>query len=121
MIKNAEICYISGFRLGRDGGITISHLQFTNDTIIFCDADIRQMGFLICVLRCFEVVFNPKINLAKSEIFQVGADCDIESLAWILGCKIGYLPSSYLGLPLGPNYKSMRIWEPVNKRISVID
>lgn len=43
---------------------------------------------------------------------------DIESLTWILGCKIGHLPSSYLGLPLGASYKSKVIWDPVIERIS---
>lgn len=40
-----------------------------------------------------------------------------ESLAWILGCKIGSLPSSYLGLPLGASYKSKVVREPVIERI----
>lgn len=53
-------------------------------------------------------------------MFKVGEECDIESLAWILGCKIDYLSSSYLGLPLGASYKSKLIWDPVIKRISSI-
>lgn len=59
-----------------------------------------------------------KINLAKSEMFQVGEECNMESLAWILGCKINTLPASYLGLPLGASYKSKRIWEPIIERMS---
>lgn len=51
-------------------------------------------------------------------IFQVGEDCDIESLAWILGYKICSLLASYLGLPLGASYKSKMIWELVINRIS---
>lgn len=60
--------YISGFKVG-DEGVTVSHLQFANDTMIFCEADICQIGFLRCILRCFELVSGLKINLAKSEIF----------------------------------------------------
>lgn len=118
MVKKAEMGYISCFRLGMHEEVTISHFQFANDMMIFCDADMRQLGYLRCILRCFEVVFRLKIDLAKSEIFQVGAECDIESLAWILGYKIGNLPSSYLGLPLGTNNKSKRIWESVIERFS---
>lgn len=68
----------------------------------------------------YEAVSGLKINLAKSEIFQVGEDCDIETLVWILGCKIRSLPVSYSGLPFGESYKSKRIWELVIDRISSI-
>lgn len=69
-------------------------------------------------MGCFEAISGLKINLTKSELFQVGGGCDIESLAWVLGCKIGHLPSSYLGLPLGASFKSKSIWNPVIERIS---
>lgn len=36
---------------------------------------------------------------------------------WILGCKIGSLPSSYLGMPLRAHFKSKSIWNPVIERI----
>lgn len=39
-------------------------------------------------------------------------------VAWILGCKIGHLPSFYLGLPLGASFKSKLTWDPVIERIS---
>lgn len=84
--------------------------------MIFCDADARQVAYLRCILTCFEVVSGLKINLTKSEIFQVGDECDIDSLAWILGCKIGSLPA-YLGLLLGASYKSKILWEPVIEKI----
>lgn len=50
----------------------VSHLQFADDTMIFCDADATQLGYLICILSCFEIVSGLKINLAKSALFQVG-------------------------------------------------
>ncbi|RVW88888.1 putative ribonuclease H protein [Vitis vinifera] len=42
-----------------------------------------------------------KINLGKSEIIPVGEMEDIEELAVEIGCRVGSLPSQYLGLPLG--------------------
>lgn len=92
--------YIEGFSMGA-GRVMISHLQFADDTMIFCDAESRQVAYPCCVLTCFEAVSGLKINLVKSERFQVKEDCDIESLAWILDCKIGNLSATYLGLPLG--------------------
>lgn len=62
-----------------------------------------------------------KINMAKSELFGVGEVTNISYLAWILGCKIGYLPSVYLGLPLGVGFISKRMWEPVIARIGCLE
>ncbi|RVW59950.1 hypothetical protein CK203_086973 [Vitis vinifera] len=42
-----------------------------------------------------------RINLAKSEIIPVGEVEEIEELVVELGCRVGSLPSQYLGLPLG--------------------
>ncbi|RVW80668.1 Transposon TX1 uncharacterized 149 kDa protein [Vitis vinifera] len=47
-----------------------------------------------------------KVNLEKSELIPVGMVTDIEDLALELGCKVGGLPSRYLGLPLGAPFKS---------------
>lgn len=117
MIRKTKMGFISGFHVG-DGDVTISNLQFADDTMVFCDADVRQLGYLRCILRCFELVLGLTINLDKSEIFQVGENCDIENMTWIMGYKIRSIPVTYLGFPLGANYKSKRIWEPVIDRIS---
>lgn len=69
--------------------------------MIFCDADITHVPHICCILSCFKIIFCLKINLANSELFQAGDECDIDSLAWILGCKFGNLPATYLGLPIG--------------------
>lgn len=55
-----------GFEVGREG-LPISHLQFADNTIVFCEANARQVGFLRCIMRCFEVVSGLKINLSKIE------------------------------------------------------
>lgn len=72
--------YISGFFVG-DGSVLVSHLQFADDTMIFYEVDVRQIGYLRCILRYFEVVSSLNINLAKSEIFQVEYVRDLENLA----------------------------------------
>lgn len=64
------------------------------------------------------MVSGLKINLAKSEMYQIGEEYDIESLAWILGCKNGCLPATYLGLLVGASYKSKALWDHVIDRIS---
>ncbi|RVW39747.1 hypothetical protein CK203_074686 [Vitis vinifera] len=42
-----------------------------------------------------------RINLDKSEILPVGRVENLETLALEAGCKVGRLPSSYLGIPWG--------------------
>lgn len=44
---------------------------------------------------------------------------NIDSLAWILGCKIGYLPMFYLELPLRAKFKSKEVWNLVIERITL--
>ncbi|RVW77934.1 putative ribonuclease H protein [Vitis vinifera] len=57
-----------------------------------------------------------KVNLEKSELIPVGRVTDIEDLALELGCKVGGLPSRYLGLPLGAPFKSEVVWDCVEER-----
>ncbi|RVW34586.1 hypothetical protein CK203_079340 [Vitis vinifera] len=61
-----------------------------------------------------------KINLAKSEIIPVGEVDEIDELAMELGCKVGPLPSQYLGLPLraqtrlilcGMGWRRLALWK----------
>lgn len=59
----------------------VSHILYADDTLLFCDADPTQVGYLWCVLLCFEAVSNLKLNLGKSEIIPVGAVDDIGALA----------------------------------------
>ncbi|RVW44014.1 hypothetical protein CK203_074973 [Vitis vinifera] len=56
------------------------------------------------------------INLDKSEILPVGRVENLEVLALEAGCKVGRLPSSYLGLPLGAHHKSVVVWDGVEER-----
>ena len=49
----------------------------------------------------FEVISGLKINLTKSELISVGKAEKLDELALVLGCKVGVLPTTYLGLPLG--------------------
>ena len=110
---------MAGFELGRDGkrSLSVSHILYADDTLIFCDAEARQLCNLRCVLLCFEVVSGLKVNLAKSEITPVGDVTLVSSLAAILGCKIFALPMTYLGLPLGASFKDVKFWDGVITRI----
>ena len=64
----------------------------------------------------FEACSGLKVNLEKSELTPVGRVNDIEELALELGCNVGGLPSCYLGMPLGPPFKSVVVWDGVEER-----
>ena len=64
------------------------------------------MVFLNWILAWFEALSGLKINLKKSSIMLVGAVENVDQLAFELGCKVGALPSTYLGLPLGARHNS---------------
>lgn len=48
MINRAESGFLTSFEL-EIGNLRISHLQFADDIIIFCNASVRQLGFLWCI------------------------------------------------------------------------
>ncbi|RVW79159.1 Apoptosis inhibitor 5-like protein API5 [Vitis vinifera] len=66
-----------------------------------CQANEDQIIFLNWLLMWFEAISGLKVNLDKSELFLVGIVENVEELASELGCKVGRLPSTYLGRPLG--------------------
>ncbi|RVW65604.1 putative ribonuclease H protein [Vitis vinifera] len=111
--------FISGCNIQGRGGmeINVSHLLFADDTIIFCEARQDHITYLSWILVWFEAAFGLRINLAKSEVIPVGEVEDIEMLAVELGCKVGTLPSVYLGLPLGAKHKAMAMWDGVEARM----
>ena len=110
--------YISGSRvaIGRGEDMSISHLVYADDTLIFCEVDLNQLKFLSWILMWFEAMTGLKNNLAKSEIIPVGNVSNLVELASELGCKIGSLPTSYLGLPLGAKHKALGVWDSIEER-----
>ena len=74
------------------------------------------MVYLSWTLLYFEALSGLKVNLDKSAILLVGDVENIEQLACELGCKVGTLPLTYLGLPLGTRQNLVRIWEGIEER-----
>jgi hypothetical protein len=110
---------LSGFSVGiRDNEVlVVNHLLFADDTLIFCGAQAEHVRNLRCTFSCFEAVSRLRINLEKSELVPIGEVGDVESFAHILSCRIGSLPMTYLGLPLGASFKSHSIWNGVIEKV----
>ena len=119
LLKRAvEGNYLSRSRIAERGGVemSISHLLYIDDTLLFCEANKDQLKFLSWILMWFEALSGLRINLNKSEIFPIGSVANAVELAAELGCGIGSLPTSYLALPLGAKHKGVGVWDTVEDR-----
>ncbi|XP_028053421.1 uncharacterized protein LOC114257814 [Camellia sinensis] len=104
---------IKGASVG-PSGLQITHLQFADDTILFCEADWAKIVNIKRILRCFEVLSGLRIKFKKSVVYGVGIPDKLgKDLAIRLNCKYQKLPIKYLGLPLGASPSSSRTWLPV--------
>ncbi|RVX10542.1 LINE-1 retrotransposable element ORF2 protein [Vitis vinifera] len=111
--------FLSGCRI-RGGGrqpVHVSHLLFADDTIVFCEARKEYLTYLSWILFWFEAASGLRINLEKSEIIPVGEVEEMEEMAAELGCKVGSMPSVYLGLPLRAPNKSTAVWDGVEENM----
>ena len=110
--------FISGYKFkGRNGTKRqITHLLFADDTLVFYKDTEHQMAYLSWILAWFEALSGLRINLDKRSLIPVGRVENEEILAIELGCKIGFLPAEYLGLPLGAKQKASSVWDGVEER-----
>lgn len=117
LCKAKDARLIKGFSMGREE-ISVSHLQYADDNKLILSGNSQiPICLLRCVLRCFEAIIGLCMNLDKSLMVGVGDVQNIGALATDLGCKVGFLPISYLGLPLGVSYKSKEVWGPMVDRV----
>ena len=96
-------------------GVEVSHFLFADDTLIMCDASKENLEYLNWVFMWFEACSGLKINLGKSEMIPVGNDPNLEEFAEVLGCKVGAIPTTYLGIPLEAPYKFSKVWKGVEE------
>ena len=108
-----------GFTVGNATGslMTVSHLLFADDTLIFCDADNNHITALHGILSRFEEMSGLKINLGKSKLVPIRDVPDLHELVEILGCRESALSLKYLGLPLGATFKDKTIWNSILKKM----
>eukprot|EP00268_Persea_americana_P005045 TRINITY_DN11696_c0_g1_i1.p1 TRINITY_DN11696_c0_g1~~TRINITY_DN11696_c0_g1_i1.p1 ORF type:complete len:177 (+),score=18.27 TRINITY_DN11696_c0_g1_i1:467-997(+) len=108
------------FRVARNSS-SINHLQFADDTLIFCGENEDQVRNVNATLFCFEAVSGLKVKILKSELIGIITEkSKFLQYVEILGCKVGPvgdLPASYLGLPLCLGSVSKSMWNPVVERV----
>ena len=64
----------------------------------------------------FEAFSRLRINLSKSEIIFVNRVSIVETLAAELGCGVGSLPTTYMGLPIRAPHNSLGACDSIEER-----
>ncbi|GKV30486.1 hypothetical protein SLEP1_g39289 [Rubroshorea leprosula] len=114
LVKKAETeGLLHGIDVGSKG-LTISLLQFADDTVILGKANEENIFTVKTILRWFELMSGLRINFCKSSIvgFNV-AQRWLNGAATVLRCGVRKLPFVYLGMPVGGNPGTKKSWDPV--------
>ncbi|GKV47185.1 hypothetical protein SLEP1_g54104 [Rubroshorea leprosula] len=114
LVKKAESeGLLHGIEVGSKG-LNISLLQFADDTVILGKATGENIFTVKTILRWFELMSGLRINFRKSSIvgFNV-VQRWLYGAASVLRCGVGAIPFVYLGMPVGGNPGTKKLWEPV--------
>jgi len=58
--KANEVGFLEGFGVGNS--LSISHLLFPNDTLIFCKLDKSSLKYLRCIFLFFEDMYGLRMD-----------------------------------------------------------
>lgn len=114
LVRSAESHGLyEGFKVG-NSGLSISHLQYADDTLFVGEASMQNLWSLKTILRCFELASGLKVNFHKSSVMGVNVGDEFLGLAErFLYCRVGGVPFTYLGLPVGANPRLEKTWQPL--------
>ena len=104
--------WIKGFQLSETNSLEVTHLQYADNTLVFCETKEEQVLVLRVIFIIFKGVSGLHINRGKSFIYPINTISEIDALASKLG-GVGELPTTYLGMSLGAKSKSATIWNGV--------
>ncbi|CAJ2661804.1 unnamed protein product [Trifolium pratense] len=108
----------TGYSVGGQESIVVSHLQFADDTLLMGVKSWANVRALRAVLVLFETMSGLKVNFHKSMLVGVNIpDSWLDEAASVLCCKVGKIPFLYLGLQIGGDPRRLVFWEPVLSRI----
>ncbi|GKU94200.1 hypothetical protein SLEP1_g7726 [Rubroshorea leprosula] len=104
---------LHGIEIGKKG-LSVSLLQFADDTIIMGRADAENIRMVKDILIWFELMSGLRINFSKSSVFGYNvSEKWLKGAASMLHCRVGRAPFLYLGLPVDGRFGSKKLWELV--------
>ena len=84
-------------------GLRLTHLEFDDDLLLFCRADVGSVGVLYSCLSEFFEMSGLRANMDKSLVFVDGVSAQVRGqICGLLGFGEGSFPTTYLGYPLHP-------------------
>lgn len=93
---------VSGYNVRAQDALTVTHLQFADDTLLIGGKSWANVCVLKNVLLLFLKISGLKINFHKSMLFGIHVVVSwLHEAAVVMNCKHGCLPFMYLGLPTG--------------------
>ncbi|MCI34179.1 RNA-directed DNA polymerase (Reverse transcriptase), partial [Trifolium medium] len=99
MVENQ---FFEGYSIGMQNPVSISHLQFADDTLLLGTKSWANVHALRAVLVLFETMSGLKVNFNKCMLVGVNiSDSWLNAAATALRCKVGNVSFLYLGLPIG--------------------
>ncbi|GAU10016.1 hypothetical protein TSUD_288060 [Trifolium subterraneum] len=103
----------TGFKVSNTG-LSVSHLQYADDTLFIGEASMENLWYLKAILRSFELASGLKVNFYKSSIMGINVSSEFLGVAErFLHCRIGSIPFIYLGLPVRANHRQEVTWQPL--------
>ncbi|GKD71944.1 reverse transcriptase domain, reverse transcriptase zinc-binding domain protein [Tanacetum coccineum] len=107
-----------GLSLANDGA-NVSLLQYADDALFFREWSKSNMIHLLHILNCFHDVSGLEINLSKSRLFGIGVSGEeVANIARGVNCSYGFLPFTYLGLPVGKDMNKIEAWSDIANKFT---
>ncbi|GAU27943.1 hypothetical protein TSUD_146580 [Trifolium subterraneum] len=108
----------SGYNVRMQNTVSVSHLQFADDTLLLGTKSWANVRALRAVLVLFETMSGLKMNFNKSMLVRANISVSwLQAPASALRCRVGNIPFLYLGLPIGGDQRRLSFWKPVLTRI----
>ncbi|PNX74991.1 cysteine-rich receptor-like protein kinase [Trifolium pratense] len=103
-----------GYNIGEQGSMTVSHLQFADDTLLLVVKSVANVRALRVVLVLFETMSGLKVNFNKNLLVGVNIpESWLGEAASVLCCKVGKISFLYLALQVGGFPRRLSFWELV--------
>jgi len=110
--------FFTGYKVGRERNLSVSHLQFADDTLILGGKSWANVRAMRDVLHLFAALSGLNVNFHKNVLVGVNVNMSwLLEAAMVLNCKVSTLPIMYLGLLVGGDSRRLNFWDPTVNHI----